>query len=282
MKRHQHMWTGLLVIVLTIMGSAACNEGAEPLQERDRAQPSNTGSGVDTLASAIEGGWRNVDLLVESSDPLTAAKDCVQTRSGAVSCYAFLSRDAYAAAEPSSAGNFSLTCWAARWTRNKLGSVSGGMNEFMPTDCPPSAKPDLPEPDGDTGVEASSVEPFALKLTVAPSVTATGKVLLRGTTNLPDGTQLSTSVSSGGFTGQDKAVVDGGVWRSGPFGPSGGLEPGTYEASVTLPYGRTQPDAIQAQLGRQLEKLQGPLMETNSELEFMGQSATVTEVVRVQ
>jgi hypothetical protein len=39
---------------------------------------------------------------------------------------------------------------------------------------------------------------------------------------------------------------------------------------------------IQARLGRQLEQLTGPLMETSPDLEFMGQSATVKAVVRVR
>lgn len=283
MNSGQSTWIGLIVIALTTMGGLACDEGSEPRQQgRDQAQPADPMSRVDTLASGLGGGWRNIDLLVRSTNPLEAAKNCVQRRNGAVSCYAFLSREAYVAAEPSAAGNFSLTCWAARWTRNKLGSVSGGMNEFMPTGCPQSARPERSEPVEETRAETSNVEPFELQLTLDPSVTAAAKIVLGGTTNLPDGTELSTSVSGGGFMGQDGAIVNEGVWQSGPFGPPGGLEAGTYEASVTLPYGRTQPERIQAQLGRRLEKLHGPLMETNPDLEFMGQSATVTTVVTVQ
>lgn len=270
MHFHQTEWAPAAMFCLLAMSVAACNEGAD------------TTPGSEILAAATEGGWQNVDLLVPSGDPLKAAKDCVERRSGATGCYVFLTRDAYEAAQPKAAGNFSLTCWAARWTRNKLGTVSGGLNEFMPPGCPASSKPQTLKAADEAPPEPPRAEPFELKLTFEPEVTNSDQILLQGTTNLPDGTKLSTSVSSGAFMGQDEAIVNGGRWRSGPFGPRTGLEAGTYEASATLPYGRTQPEAIQAQLGRQLEKLTGPLMETNPELEFMGQSANVTTIVTVR
>jgi len=270
MNLHKPKWAPAAIFCLLAMSVVACSEGA------------GTAAGSEILAAATEGDWQNVDLLVPSGDPLKAAKDCVESRSGATSCYVFVTRGAYDAAQPKAAGNFRLTCWAARWTRNKLGTVSGGLNEFMPPGCPASSKPQTSKAAGEAAAEPLRAEPFELELTLEPEVTNADQILLQGTTNLPDGTKLSTSVSSGAFRGQDEAIVNGGRWRSGPFGPQTGLEAGTYEASVTLPYGRTQPEAIQTQLGRQLEKLTGPLMETNPELEFMGQSANVTTIVTVR
>lgn len=134
------------------------------------------------------------------------------------------------------------------------------------------------------GEESTPVprDPVELSLTIDGTVTEERQVVLGGSTNLPDGAVLATSVSGGTFVGQDGAVVRGGRWSSGPFGPATGLAPGTYEASVTLPYGRRQPEAIQQELGEQLERLTGPLMTTNPDLAFMGQSATVKSTVTVR
>lgn len=265
-----------LVLIATLaVGVAACKEGTDIAQGR-------IDSAAEILASATEGGWQNVDLLVPSGDPVQAAKDCVQRRPGPTSCYVFLTREAYEAAQPTTAGNFAMTCWSARWARSKVGTVSGGLNDFMPTACPVSSKPEGSKPADEASAEQPTSELFELRLTLEPTVTNARQIALQGITNLPNGTKLSTSVSGGGFMGQDEAVVNGARWRSGPFGPRTGLDAGTYEASVTLPYGRTQPETIQAKLGRQLEKLTGPLMGTNPELEFMGQSATVKAIVRVR
>lgn len=125
-------------------------------------------------------------------------------------------------------------------------------------------------------------DPIKLSLTIDGTVTDDRRIVLNGSTNLPDGAVLATSVSGGTFVGQDGAVVRGGRWSSGPFGPATGLAPGTYEASVTLPYGRRQPEAIQEELGEQLERLTGPLMTTNPDLAFMGQSATAKSTVTVR
>ncbi|HEX9732433.1 MAG TPA: hypothetical protein VGG06_10655 [Thermoanaerobaculia bacterium] len=277
----------LVLLATMAIGVAACKDvtntaqNGTPAEGSQTPQGSTSNSGGEILAAATEGGWQNVDLLVSSGDAIQASKNCVEERTGATSCYAFLTREAYEAAQPKAAGNFTLTCWAARWTRNKEGTVSGGLNNYLPPACPASSRFETPKQADEASAEPATSEPLELRLTLEPTVTG-DQILLQGATNLPDGTELSTSVSGRGFTGQDKAVVKGGQWRSGPFGPRGGLEPGTYEASVTLPYGRTQAEKIQTQLGRQLEKLSGPLMETNPELEFMGQSATVKANVRVQ
>lgn len=209
-------------------------------------------------------------------------KSCVEGRSGAVSCYAFVTPEAYQAAQPLGPGNFTTTCWAARWTRNRLGTVSGGINQFMPSDCPGSPSPEASGQADGSPTAVSTGQPIELRLALEHTLTGDNRILLEGTTNLPEGTQLSTSLSGGSFMGQDRAVVSGARWRSGPFGPRTGLQPRNYEASVTVPYGRTQPEIVQAQLGQQLEKLTGPLMETNPQLDFMGQSATVTATVTVK
>lgn len=278
----------LILLATLVVGVASCKQEPNTTMKRTPAGGSETpdgatskSSGGEILAVATVGGWQNVDLLVPSGDPLVAAKDCVSERTGATSCYAFPSREAYEAAQPKAAGNFTLTCWAARWTRNKEGSVSGGRNDYWPQGCPASARTEPLKQAAVESAELSTSEPLTLELTLEPTVTG-DKILLQGTTNLPDGVELSTSVSGGGFMGQRKAVVENGQWRSGPFGPKGGLAPGTYDASVTLSYGRTQPERIQAQLGHQLEKLTGPLMKMNPDLKFMGQSATVKANVRVQ
>jgi len=87
--------------------------------------------------------------------------------------------------------------------------------------------------------------------------------VLTGTTNLPDGTQIMTSVSRQHppFTAQDKVVVKAGKFRAGPFGPPTGLAPGTYEADVTVPYAKVQPANVRAIIGQLGENLQGLSIE---------------------
>lgn len=122
MKKFLQLTWSLAVFLLV------CSEATQPSAKKD----------IQILASNTSGGWLNVDFI-HSGKPLADAKDCVRDRSSAaaVACFAFASREAYAASAPESAGNFKgELCWDARWQRNKQGKQSGGKNSFKSSACP--------------------------------------------------------------------------------------------------------------------------------------------------
>ncbi len=91
------------------------------------------------------------------------------------------------------------------------------------------------------------------------------RVRLNGTTNLPSGTKLMLSVQEkmdNGFLGDSSCSVspDGG-FEFEAFGPRGGLKDGRYVAEVTMPVAAVQPAAVKKVIGKNGEKLTGPLVE---------------------
>ena len=112
--------------------------------------------------------------------------------------------------------------------------------------------------------------------------------VLTGSTNLPDGTRLMTSVQneSSGFRAQDSVSVDNGRFKAGPFGPAAGLQPGTYIAEAFMPLPRVQSDTVRSVIGENGEHLLGPLVQKSSsgvtvsvEREFsIGSRAQATEI----
>ena len=86
-----------------------------------------------------------------------------------------------------------------------------------------------------------------------------------GDSNLPEGTELSISVTEeapSGFIGQSKtAISKDGTYQSEGFGPNSGLPLGRYVLSVTLPIPRVQPANVCAVIGANGENLVGPLVE---------------------
>jgi len=91
--------------------------------------------------------------------------------------------------------------------------------------------------------------------------------VINGKTNLPDGTEIMTSVirKSARFMAQDRAVVRSGRFRAGPFGPASGLVPGVYEAGATMPFAFVQPPGVRAIIGDKGENLRGSLVERHLE-----------------
>jgi len=93
-------------------------------------------------------------------------------------------------------------------------------------------------------------------------VLPTKKVLVRGKTNLPKGTELMVSVEepfAGGFSGQSKCTVgDRGTFEAGPFGRDGGLPQGLFKAEVVMPLARLQPESVRMAIGERGQNLKGP------------------------
>jgi len=95
-----------------------------------------------------------------------------------------------------------------------------------------------------------------------------GKVSLEGDTNLPVGTHLMllvTSKSTEGFRGQAKTnVSNDGSFISPEFGPSDGMMPGLYDATITMPIASVQPLEVRSLIGNNGENLIGPLVKEAS------------------
>lgn len=98
--------------------------------------------------------------------------------------------------------------------------------------------------------------------------------VLTGKTNLPDGTELMTSVQgeTSDFFGQDRAAVENGSFRAGPFGPTSGLVNGKYVAGVGMPLPRLQSESVKSVIGENGENLKGPIVRRGA----LGLGATVS------
>lgn len=93
-----------------------------------------------------------------------------------------------------------------------------------------------------------------------------GSVSVTAESNLPDGTELGSSVfQEGGFMAQDSQTLRDGTVSFGPFSHKGNAIPsGTYDVSVTMPIARNQPDEVKAIIGDAGENLTGPLVSEES------------------
>jgi hypothetical protein len=114
-------------------------------------------------------------------------------------------------------------------------------------------------------------------------IIATGLLIL-GTTNLPDGTVLSTSVSAPerSFLAQGNSLVSNGRFFSGPFSMHGRPFPaGQYELGVTVPFFNVQPPKVKRVLGDHLQYMTGPLTEWMSG-RILGKVASVNKTIRIQ
>jgi hypothetical protein len=123
------------------------------------------------------------------------------------------------------------------------------------------------EPASSGTAEASPMD-ATLEVDLAMSVVldADGSAWVTAKSNLPDGTQLNSSVSQeGGFIAQDSRTLQDGTVSFGPFSDEGKPIPsGTYDVSVTMPIARNQPDEVKAVIGDAGEHLTGPLVSEES------------------
>lgn len=104
--------------------------------------------------------------------------------------------------------------------------------------------------------------PITVALDVQVPEKEEGPHLIRGTTNLPDGTSLMVSINSKSAPGdsfQSKVTVQGGKFKAGPFGKGGQLPLGHYEVDVTMLIPTVQDASVQAVIGKKGENLTGNL-----------------------
>jgi hypothetical protein len=91
-----------------------------------------------------------------------------------------------------------------------------------------------------------------------------GGVVIEGTTNLPDGTNLMISLRqvASKYFAQAKVTVVGGRFISQAFSnKSAALSKGPYELEVMMPILAVQPEAVQKVAGKNGELLGGPLVK---------------------
>jgi len=238
------------------------------------------------LARNTSGDWLNIDFK-HTGAPLEEAQRCVRSHrdAEAVACFAFASEEAYMATQPIEAGNFAgPLCWDARWQRNKGGTESGGTNNARPSSClPGGAASEAPVIETES-TPASVPGPIEVTIEIDIERDSQGRLRISGTTNLPDQTRLSFSLSQAAtnFLAQDSGEVVNGRFESSWFSRQGGpLTAGVYEVGVTVPIYNTQPQSVQRRLGPGLELMTGPLVEQAS-LEFMGKVASIRRIVEIE
>lgn len=104
------------------------------------------------------------------------------------------------------------------------------------------------------------------KITAQTTKTDDGRLVVSGSTNLPDGTELLISVSDDttGFTAQSRTTAKDGGFSGVPLGPKSGLAPANYTVEVLMPVSTSQPESVQSIIGRDGSNLSGPLVEAFS------------------
>jgi PBP1b-binding outer membrane lipoprotein LpoB len=93
-----------------------------------------------------------------------------------------------------------------------------------------------------------------------------GRIIVRGTTNLPDTTSLLISLENKelGFGAQDKPIVLNGYFSTAPLGKKTGLPVGNYTVEIIMPLPSTQSKTVQEIIGKQGQHLSGPLVKDTS------------------
>ncbi|GEL48472.1 hypothetical protein CHO01_35880 [Cellulomonas hominis] len=144
-----------------------------------------------------------------------------------------------------------------------LAAAAGAFALLLVGGCSPSAPPPAPAQTAEPTPEDASLE---VELAMNVVLNEDGSVSVTAQTNLPDGTELGSSVfQEGGFIAQDSGTLQNGAIAFGPFSDKGNpVPPGTYEVSVTMPIARNQPDDVKAVIGDAGENLTGPLVTEES------------------
>jgi hypothetical protein len=131
--------------------------------------------------------------------------------------------------------------------------------------------------------EAAPIPPLSsgVVIQVTAEQTGDGRAIISGRTNLPEGTELMSSLKKAGDVGeaQAKGAVTAGRFRSESLGPPAGLSAGRYTASVTMPYTKFQPPQVLLVAGENGQNLRGPLVKRNT---VFGATATAVSSLVVR
>ena len=103
---------------------------------------------------------------------------------------------------------------------------------------------------------------FAVEVQLSAEVQTPSRPTIQGATNLPDGTKLAVIVSrkQSAYRVETSTEVRSGGFVVGPLSQRGNeLNPGLYKLEVAMVRAADQPLSVQQVIGRQGEKLRGPL-----------------------
>lgn len=105
-----------------------------------------------------------------------------------------------------------------------------------------------------------------VQLNAEASLTTDRKILIKGMSNLPDGSALLVSVSNAttGFMATDDSKVLEGTFSAGPFGPDTGIATGDYIIEIVMTGLDWQPNNVKTAIGNNGERLSGPLVKEDS------------------
>jgi hypothetical protein len=104
---------------------------------------------------------------------------------------------------------------------------------------------------------------YALEVQLSTEVHAPSRPTVNGTTNLPDGTKLTVTISrkESAYRAEVSTEVASGRFSIGPLSQRGNeLNPGVYKLEVAVIAAAHQPISVQQVIGRQGEKLHGTLV----------------------
>jgi len=104
----------------------------------------------------------------------------------------------------------------------------------------------------------------ALEPTITVDIETPQRPVVKGETNLPDGTELMVTVSrkESSYSAQDQVVVVGGKFRTQSFSQKGAdLSPGKYSVEVLMPFPAVQSKRVRSVVGERGDKLTGPLVK---------------------
>ena len=104
--------------------------------------------------------------------------------------------------------------------------------------------------------------PFDVTMTFEPTLSSSGQVTITAASNLPDGAELMTSLSSdAGYHAQAKSVLTDGTAAFGPFSDQGaGLPAGEYDLSISMSIAHLQTQSVREYIGVAGELMTGPLV----------------------
>jgi hypothetical protein len=103
----------------------------------------------------------------------------------------------------------------------------------------------------------------AIVVTLSAYVEGNERPVVVGESNLPDGTIVIVTLTrrSDGYYHQIITSVQGGAFRAGPFGlNTRPLATGYYDITLLVPVAWKQPRSVQHVIGKNGEKLEGPLV----------------------
>ncbi|MCL6272252.1 hypothetical protein M3P05_20230 [Sansalvadorimonas sp. 2012CJ34-2] len=111
-----------------------------------------------------------------------------------------------------------------------------------------------------------SISAIEVQFTQAASLNNDGKLIISGTTNLPDSTSLLISLDNEttGFSAQSKATVNGSEFISEPLGPKTGLADGSYTVNILMPNPRGQAEKVRKLIGDKGQNISGKLVVPSS------------------